>query len=561
MELPKLSISAGVELAELEDKSVFVAQGDYHESVVVQDVSLFGGYDSTNWQRDISEYSTIIIATETFGMEIHANNVIHLVFEGFIVYGGELSDDDLFRSSCGIDFGSGSFILSKNIVYGGRAEERSGGVISFSQSSVQIYNSTIFGSSLNSESDLDDLPYPQETVGVDMSDRSFYTIINSIIHGGYSISGILSNGISLQGGGLLAINSYIYGGYPMENGSRSNGIIGTGQERSPIFDIILINNIIDGGSGLRKSIDVVYSIVEHVMFRNNNFWGAYHDCIYQYGVLSFTCLQTITEFNELFSEEFSVGGNNISQDPLFIVHDSDWHLGPESPCLDAGVDAWVNWPDLYGDYFGDFEYLCETYHLDDVLKYDFDGEQRSNGFGWDIGPDELWPEESTDDDIDDDDAPGGFSCDGGICTDLSSGLSWQNGDEMNLRWSLAINYCEDLTWGGYDDWRLPTISELRSLIRGCPETEAGGTCGVTDDCLDSDCRSDWCDGCRSDFGPGPEGEYWPEQLETGKGWWYWSSSEASAVNHAWGILFDSGNVFSGHQIYFDCRARCVRDAN
>ncbi len=160
-----------------------------------------------------------------------------------------------------------------------------------------------------------------------------------------------------------------------------------------------------------------------------------------------------------------------------------------------------------------------------------------------------------------DDTPGDFNCDGRVCTDLISGLMWQNGDEKNLKWSEAISYCEDLTWSEYDDWRLPTISELRSLIRGCSETETGGACPVTDDCREVDCWTGQCDGCIFDSGPGPQGEYWPKQLKTGKGWWYWSSSNITGVGIIgwWGILFDSGQIFGGY--YDDCRARCVRDAD
>ncbi|MFO7735877.1 MAG: hypothetical protein R6W70_06625, partial [bacterium] len=43
-------------------------------------------------------------------------------------------------------------------------------------------------------------------------------------------------------------------------------------------------------------------------------------------------------------------------------------------------------------------------------------------------------------------------------------------DKMNHHEATA--YCED------NGWRLPTISELRTLIQNCPDTKAGGVCGV-----------------------------------------------------------------------------------
>ena len=33
-----------------------------------------------------------------------------------------------------------------------------------------------------------------------------------------------------------------------------------------------------------------------------------------------------------------------------------------------------------------------------------------------------------------------------------------------MEWREALAYCEDLEWGGFDDWRLPNIMELRSIV-------------------------------------------------------------------------------------------------
>ncbi len=50
-------------------------------------------------------------------------------------------------------------------------------------------------------------------------------------------------------------------------------------------------------------------------------------------------------------------------------------------------------------------------------------------------------------------------------TDLSTGLMWQQYNKHYYKnWKSAIAYCEDLTLGGYSDWRLPNVKELESIV-------------------------------------------------------------------------------------------------
>ena len=50
----------------------------------------------------------------------------------------------------------------------------------------------------------------------------------------------------------------------------------------------------------------------------------------------------------------------------------------------------------------------------------------------------------------------------------------------------ALTYCENLVLAGHDDWRLPTIDELRTLVRGVSTTMTGGTCPTSESCSDQD---------------------------------------------------------------------------
>ena len=53
----------------------------------------------------------------------------------------------------------------------------------------------------------------------------------------------------------------------------------------------------------------------------------------------------------------------------------------------------------------------------------------------------------------------------GTITDLATGLMWQKGDSGDtLNWVEALDYAENLSLAGYDDWRLPNAKELQSIV-------------------------------------------------------------------------------------------------
>lgn len=49
-----------------------------------------------------------------------------------------------------------------------------------------------------------------------------------------------------------------------------------------------------------------------------------------------------------------------------------------------------------------------------------------------------------------------------------------------MSYQNAIKYCENLNEDGYNDWRLPNIDELRTLIKNHSGTELGGTCKISE---------------------------------------------------------------------------------
>ncbi|MBK1829920.1 DUF1566 domain-containing protein [Verrucomicrobiaceae bacterium R5-34] len=52
----------------------------------------------------------------------------------------------------------------------------------------------------------------------------------------------------------------------------------------------------------------------------------------------------------------------------------------------------------------------------------------------------------------------------GTVTDANTGLMWQQvPSAKGFGWKEAIEYCNELKLGGYDDWRIPTLKELFSI--------------------------------------------------------------------------------------------------
>ncbi len=51
-----------------------------------------------------------------------------------------------------------------------------------------------------------------------------------------------------------------------------------------------------------------------------------------------------------------------------------------------------------------------------------------------------------------------------IVTDTVTGLIWTKEYSGTVTWENALSHCESLNYGGYTDWRLPNIEELKTLL-------------------------------------------------------------------------------------------------
>ena len=61
-----------------------------------------------------------------------------------------------------------------------------------------------------------------------------------------------------------------------------------------------------------------------------------------------------------------------------------------------------------------------------------------------------------------DDAVTGLSWQG--CSRGTSGPDCETGVAAEVLWADALSYCDELSWGGFDDWRLPDVLEAHSIM-------------------------------------------------------------------------------------------------
>ena len=109
-----------------------------------------------------------------------------------------------------------------------------------------------------------------------------------------------------------------------------------------------------------------------------------------------------------------------------------------------------------------------------------------------------------------------------VVTDSKTGLMWQKEYASSKTWQQALKYCEDSTYAGYSDWRLPNKNELSSLIN----YEKSGS----------------------------PYSYFPDMPSN----WFWSSSTfVGNTNLAWRVNFNNGYVNYSNKTY-NINVRCVR---
>lgn len=167
-------------------------------------------------------------------------------------------------------------------------------------------------------------------------------------------------------------------------------------------------------------------------------------------LVTYSCLKEAYIFEGDYDElaepfELAGTGGNISQNPLFVMsvpysEEGDYHLLPDSPCINAGD------PD-----FADND------------KLDIDGQSRVLGGRIDIGADEVMPEIHV--------------------TKPAGGEVWTSGSTHEIQWSGKAGGNLDilLSTNGGSDWQTieTSIPDTGSKICALPETVDSSNCLVS----------------------------------------------------------------------------------
>jgi hypothetical protein len=111
-------------------------------------------------------------------------------------------------------------------------------------------------------------------------------------------------------------------------------------------------------------------------------------------------------------------------------------------------------------------------------------------------------------------------------TDINTGLMWQQTFICEDFFEPTLSYCENFVLAGYDDWRLPNIKELVSIV---------------------DYEKHW---------PSIDTTYFPHTNTMN----YWSSTtDAASPDHIWHVKFDTGRIITKLKSITGSKyARCVR---
>ncbi len=140
------------------------------------------------------------------------------------------------------------------------------------------------------------------------------------------------------------------------------------------------------------------------------------------------------------------------------------------------------------------------------------------------------------------------------CKDSTNHLTWSPLASNDMTQPNALNYCENLVLYGFSDWHLPTIDELRTLIKNCPGTETNGACAISEK-NGKLSGNDYSDDCSCAY---KSGSYYSKIGDDNTVSPWSSSTRSDDTNRAWYVGFFAGVVSNSDKTSVTSDVRCVR---
>ena len=139
-----------------------------------------------------------------------------------------------------------------------------------------------------------------------------------------------------------------------------------------------------------------------------------------------------------------------------------------------------------------------------------------------------------------------------VVVDLRQRRLWQRGaSKRKLTWGAALSYCKKLELDGLKGWKMPTILQLKGLLRGCASP---GKCGHFKSGIS-------CRHCRDNSGPGDNGWFMQRGAwHNPKYPWFWASTPHASYKGYHYSMFFAGAYINYYKNSEPYHARCFRPA-
>ncbi len=137
------------------------------------------------------------------------------------------------------------------------------------------------------------------------------------------------------------------------------------------------------------------------------------------------------------------------------------------------------------------------------------------------------------------------------------GFEWSDVSTAPMLSFESAEYCKNLEENGHDDWRLPNIDELRTLIKNHPGTVPGGRCRVSEEYEKTTIDFDLTESCKgTDVGIfsklGDFLELWSSTVA-------WTTTYTEAYGQdIWLVDFGSGGINADNSNNVKYHVRCIR---